>query len=196
VCIAQRKQNGHLLARWSVIQGQPARTLLIEVFTMNPMQPFLPASAPASLSAIIGCVLLAVVAFVALCLVHGVAGDDGEPRGIGKRFFLRAALITGALQIALAPVAVVLLAPAGLATRTYTALYIAIAALLFGVIAIWRELADPTRGSGIRFPLIVVFFLTASIGLVSTRLIHQDEVSYAYQMQQQKAQKTAANKQP
>jgi hypothetical protein len=158
---------------------------------MNPMQPFLPASAPASLSVIIICVLLAVLSFIALCLVRGVAGDDGEPAGMGKRFFLRLALITGALQIALAPIALFLLAPAGLTTRTYSALYIALAALACGVIVIWRELAHPTRGSGIRFPLMVVFFAAAGMGLISTRIIHQDEVTYAYQVKKytQQAQK-------
>ncbi len=141
---------------------------------------FLPASAPASLSAIVVCVLLATLSATALFLVRGIAGDDGEPRAAGKQFFLRVALITGALQVALAPVALVLLAPAGLAPRTYIAFEVAMGALVLGLILIWRELADPTRGSGVRFPLIATLFSVAAIGLISTRLIHRDEVSFAY----------------
>ena len=141
---------------------------------------FLPASAPASLSAIVVCVLLATLSATALFLVRGIAGDDGEPRAAGKQFFLRLALITGALQVALAPVTLALLAPAGLAPRTYIAFEVAMGALVLGLILIWRELSDPTRGSGIRFPLIATLFSVAAIGLISTRLIHRDEVSFAY----------------
>ena len=90
------------------------------------------------------------------------------------------ALMTGALQVALAPVALAMLAPAGLAPRTYIAFEVAMGALVLGLILIWRELADPTRGSGIRFPLIAALFAVAGIGLISTRLIHRDEVSFAY----------------
>jgi cytochrome c len=44
----------------------------------------------------------------------------------------------------------------------------------------WRELANPTRGSGVRFPLIATLFTISVIGFISTRMIHRDEVSFAY----------------
>jgi cytochrome c551/c552 len=157
---------------------RPVRRVKLTV--MDAANIFLPSSAPASLSAIVMCVLLAVLSMIALCIVRGVAGDDGEPRAPGKQLFLRMALITGALQVALAPVALALLAPAGLATRTYIAFELALAALIIALILIWRELADPTRGSGTRFPLIAALFAIAGIGLISARIIHRDEVSYAY----------------
>jgi cytochrome c len=152
---------------------------------MDAVNLFIPSSAPGAISAIVMCVLLAALSASALFIVRGVAGDDGAPDGRGKQFFLRMALITGLLQVALAPVALLLLAPAGLAVRTYAAFYIAMAALVVGLFLIWRELSDPTRGSGVRFPLIAVLFTAAGIGLISTRLIHKDEVTYAFQKAQQ-----------
>lgn len=146
------------------------------------IDPFLSMSLPLVISAFVAVVLLAVHAGIALAIVRGVAGNDGDPRGAGKRFFLRVALVCGALNLALVPATVVMLAPAGLTTRTMIAMELGLACLLLSTLWIWRELAAPTRGSGTRFPHIVAGFLLFCVALVTTKLVHQDEVSYAYRV--------------
>ena len=146
------------------------------------IDPFLSMSLPLVISAFVAVVLLAVHAGIALVIVRGVAGNDGDPRGAGKRYFLRVALVCGALNLALVPATVVMLAPAGLTTRTMIAMELGLACLLLSTQWIWRELAAPTRGSGTRFPHIVVGFLLFCVALVTTKLVHQDEVSYAYRV--------------
>jgi cytochrome c len=146
------------------------------------IDPFLSMSLPLVISAFVAVVLLAVHAGIALVIVRGVAGDDGDPRGAGKRFFLRFALVCGALNLALVPATVVILAPAGLTTRTMIAMELGLACLLVSTLWIWRELAAPTRGSGTRFPHIVAGFLLFCVALVTIKWVHQDEVSYAYRV--------------
>ncbi len=137
---------------------------------------------PLVISAVVAVVLLATHAGIALTIVRGVAGDDGEARGVGKRFFLRVVLVCGALNLALVPATLALLAPAGLTIRSAAMMELGLACLLASVVWIWRELAAPTRGSGSRFPHIVGGFLLFCLSLVTTKLVHQDEVSYAYRV--------------
>lgn len=146
------------------------------------IDPFQSMSMPLVISAVVAVVLLAVHAGIALVIVRGIAGDDGDPRGVGKRFFLRVALVCGALNLALVPATVVMLAPAGLTNRTMIAMELGLACLLVSTLWIWRELAAPTRGSGTRFPHIVGGFLLFCLALVTIKLVHQDEVSYAYRV--------------
>ena len=146
------------------------------------VDPFQSMSMPLVISAVVAVVLLAVHSGIALAIVRGVAGDDGDPRGIGKRFFLRVALVCGALNLALVPATVWLLAPAGLTNRTLVAMELGLLCLLASTLWIWRELAAPTRGSGTRFPHMVGGFLLFCLTLVTVKLVHQDEVSYAYQV--------------
>jgi cytochrome c len=142
--------------------------------------PFQPMSMPLVISAIVAVVLLATHAGIALTIVRGVAGDDGDARSAGKRFFLRATLVCLALELALVPAVAWMLAPAGLTTRTLTSLGLGQLCLLASIVWIWRELAAPTRGSGTRFRHTAGAFLLFCLSLVVTKLVHQDETRYAY----------------
>ncbi len=137
---------------------------------------------PLMISAVVAVVLLATHAAMALVIVRGFAGDDGDPRGAGKRFFLRVALILNALNLAMVPVTMALLAPAGLTLRSAAAMELGLLCLLASVLWTWRELAVPTRGAGTRFTHIMVSFLLFCVALVTTKLVHQDEVTYAYRL--------------
>jgi cytochrome c len=117
---------------------------------------------------------------MALAAVRGIAGDDGEPRGAGKRFFLQVALVLLALQLAVVPACVWTLAPAGLTPRTLAAVGLGHVFLLLAVFWIWRELAQPTRGSGTRFSLLSTAFLLSCLSLVVIKLVHQDESRHAW----------------
>lgn len=146
------------------------------------VDPFQPMSMPLVISAVVAVVLLATHAGIALAIVRGVAGTDGAPRGVGKRFFLQVALVCGALNLALVPATLALLAPAGLTTRTVMTMELGLACLIASLVWIWRELAAPTRGRGNRYSHIVGGFLLFCLSLVTTKLVHQDEVSYAYRV--------------
>jgi cytochrome c len=137
-------------------------------------------SMPLTISAIVAVVLLATHAGMALAAVRGIAGDDGEPRGTGKRFFLQVTLVLLALQLAVVPAAVWTMAPAGLTTRTLASVGFGHVFLLLAIFWIWRELAQPTRGSGTRFGLLTTAFLLSCLSLVVTKLVHQDEVRHAW----------------
>jgi cytochrome c len=141
--------------------------------------PFQPMSMPLVISAIVAVVLLATHAGIALAIVRGVAGDDGEARGAGKRFFLRAALVCLALELALVPVTAWMLAPAGLTTRTLAAIGLGHLCLLASIVWSWRELAAPERGSPRTlhaFGALVLF----CVSLVVAKVVHQDETRHAY----------------
>jgi cytochrome c len=124
-------------------------------------------------------VLLATHAGIALVISRGVAGDDGEPRGAGKRFFLRAALVLMALTLALVPVTAWMLAPAGLTTRTLAAIGLGQLCLLASIVWSWRELAAPERGSP-RTRHAIGAFLLFCVSLVVAKVVHQDETRHAY----------------
>lgn len=141
--------------------------------------PFQPMSMPLVISAIVAVVLLATHAGIALAIVRGVAGDDGEPRGAGKRFFLRVAVVLMALTLALVPVTAWMLAPAGLTTRTLAAIGLGQFCLLMSIVWSWRELAAPERGSPRTwhaFGALVLF----CVSLVVAKVVHQDETRHAY----------------
>lgn len=147
---------------------------------MSAPDPFQPMSMPLTISAIVAVVLLATHAGMALAAVRGIAGDDGQPRGAGKRFFLQVTLVLLALQLAVVPAAVWTMAPAGLTTRTLASVGLGHLFLLLAIFWIWRELAQPTRGSGTRFSLLTTAFLLSCLSLVVTKLVHQDEVRHAW----------------
>lgn len=146
------------------------------------VDPFQPMSMPLMITAVVAVVLLAIHAGIALVAVRGFAGDDGDPRGPGKRFFLQVALVFNALNLAVVPATLVLLAPAGLTLRSLAAAELSLACLLASVVWTWRELARPTRGSGSRFPHLVGAFLLFCVTLVTARLVHRDEVTQAYHL--------------
>ncbi|MBA3698382.1 MAG: cytochrome c [Planctomycetes bacterium] len=136
-------------------------------------------SMPLVISAIVAVVLLVTHAGIALAIVRGVAGDDGEARGAGKRFFLRAALVLMALTLALVPVTAWMLAPAGLTTRTLAAIGLGQLCLLVSIMWSWRELAAPAHGSPRTthaFGALVLF----CVSLVVAKVVHQDETRHAY----------------
>jgi cytochrome c len=141
--------------------------------------PFQPMSMPLVISAIVAVVLLATHAGIALVIVRGVAGDDGEARGAGKRFFLRVALVCLLLTLALVPVTAWMLAPAGLTTRTLAAIGLGQFCLLASIVWSWRELAVPERGSP-RTRHAIGAFLLFSVSLVVAKVVHQDETRHAY----------------
>jgi len=141
--------------------------------------PFQPMSMPLVISAIVAVVLLATHAGIALAIVRGFAGDDGEPRGAGKRFFLRVTIVLLALELALVPVTAWMLAPAGLTTRTFAAIGLGQFCLLVSIVWCWRELAAPRRGSP-RTPHAIGAFLLFCVSLVVAKAVHQDETRYAY----------------
>ena len=146
---------------------------------MSAADPFQPMSMPLVISAMVAVVLLVTHAGIALAVVRGVAGDDGEPRGAGKRFFLRAALVMMALTLALVPATAWMLAPAGLTPRTFAAIGLGHLCLLASILWCWRELAAPERGSPRTvhaFGALVLFCIT----LVVAKLVHQDETRHAY----------------
>jgi cytochrome c len=87
-----------------------------------------------------------------------------------------------ALELAVVPAGLWTLAPAGLTMRTLVSLGLGQLCLLASIVWIWRELAAPTRGSGTRFPHAAGAFLLFCLSLVVTKLVHQDETSYAYLM--------------
>lgn len=141
--------------------------------------PFQPMSMPLVISAIVAVVLLATHAGIALAIVRGVAGDDGEPRGAGKRFFLRVTVVLMALTLALVPVTAWMLAPAGLTARTLAAIGLGQLCLLASIVWSWRELAAPERGSPRTmhaFGALVLF----CVSLVVAKVVHQDETRHAY----------------
>jgi cytochrome c len=138
---------------------------------MSAADPFQPMSMPLTISAIVAVVLLATHAGMALAAVRGIAGDDGEPRGAGKRFFLQTTLVL---------LAVWTMAPAGLTMRTLASVALGHVFLILAVFWIWRELAQPTRGSGTRFSLFTTAFLLSCLSLVVTKLVHKDEVRHAW----------------
>ena len=144
-----------------------------------PVDPFQPMFMPLVISAIVAVVLLATHAGIALAIVRGVAGDDGEARGIGKRFFLRASLVLMALTLALVPVTAWMLAPAGLTSRTLTAIGLGQLCLLASIVWSWRELAAPERGSP-RTRHAIGAFLLFCVSLVVAKVVHQDEARHAY----------------
>ncbi len=144
-----------------------------------PVDPFQPMFMPLVISAIVAVVLLATHAGIALAIVRGVAGDDGEARGIGKRFFLRASLVLMALTLALVPVTAWMLAPAGLTTRTLAAIGLGQLCLLASIVWSWRELAAPERGSP-RTRHAIGAFLLFCVSLVVAKVVHQDEARHAY----------------
>jgi len=137
-------------------------------------------SMPLAISAMVAVVLLASHAAMTLTVVRGLAGDDGEPRGAGKRFFLQVTLVLLALELAAIPLALMALAPAGLTPRTLASMGLGHLCLLASIAWIWRELAAPTRGSGTRFSHITVAFLLSCVSLVVIKLVHQDETRHAY----------------
>jgi cytochrome c len=141
--------------------------------------PFQPLSMPLVISAIVAVVLVATHAGIALAIVRGVAGDDGEARGTGKRFFLRVALVLMALELALVPVTAWTLAPAGLTTRTLLAIGLGHLCLLASIAWVWAELAAPRLGSP-RTRHAIGAFLLFCVSLVIAKLVHQDEASHAY----------------
>jgi cytochrome c len=148
---------------------------------MDPaVNPFLPLSVIWSITGLVVSVLLLTHAAIALAIVRGFAGNDGDPRSAGKRFFLQVTLVCGGLLLATAPATLALLAPAGLGTRTWVALEAGLVSLVPGLVWIWRELADPTVGSGRRFWHIVGSFAIATAFLVTTKLVHQDETRHAW----------------
>lgn len=141
--------------------------------------PFQPMSMPLVISAIVAVVLAASHAGIALAIVRGVAGDDGEARGTGKRFFLRVALVLSALNLALVPATAWTLAPAGLTTRTLLAIGLAELCLLVSIVWTWIELAAPRTGSP-RTRHAIGAFLLFCVSLVIAKLVHQDETRQAF----------------
>lgn len=146
---------------------------------MSAADPFQPMSMPLVISAIVAVVLLVTHAGIALAVVRGIAGDDGEPRGAGKRFFLRVAVVLMALTLALVPATAWMLAPAGLTFRTFAAIGLGQLCLLVSIIWCWRELAVPARGSP-RTPHAIGAFLLFCVSLVVAKVVHQDETRHAY----------------
>lgn len=144
-----------------------------------PADPFQPMSVPLVISAIVAVVLLVTHAGIALAIVRGVAGDDGEPRGAGKRFFLRGAMVLMALTLALVPATAWMLAPAGLTPRTFAAIGLGHLCLLASIIWCWRELAAPAPGSP-RTPHAMGAFLLFCVSLVVAKVVHQDETRHAW----------------
>jgi cytochrome c len=141
--------------------------------------PFQPMSMPLVISAIVAVVLLATHVGIALVIVRGLAGDDGEARGTGKCFFLRVALVLMALTLALVPATAWMLAPAGLTTRTLVAIGLGQLCLLASIAWSWRELAAPERGSP-RTRHAIGAFLLFCVSLVVAKVVHQDETRHAY----------------
>ncbi len=141
--------------------------------------PFQPMSMPLVISAILAVVLLATHAGIALVIVRGLAGDDGEARGTGKRFFLRVALVLMALTLAVVPVTAWMLAPAGLTTRTLVAVGLGQLCLLASIVWSWRELAAPERGSP-RTTHAVGALVLFCVSLVVAKVVHQDETRHAF----------------
>lgn len=144
-----------------------------------PADPFQPMSMPLVISAIVALVLVVTHAGIALAIVRGVAGDDGEPRGAGKRFFLRVAIVLMALTLALVPATAWMLAPAGLTPRTFAAIGLGHLCLLASIIWCWRELAVPAHGSP-RTPHAIGAFLLFCVSLVIAKVVHQDETRHAW----------------
>lgn len=141
--------------------------------------PFQPMSMPLVISAIVVVVLVATHAGIALAVVRGVAGDDGDARGAGKRFFLRVALVLMALELALVPATAWMLAPAGLTTRTLLAIGLGHVCLLASIVWVWAELAAPRQGSP-RTRHALGAFLLFCVSLIVAKLVHQGEASHAY----------------
>ena len=156
---------------------------------MDAASPFLPASAPVALSFMVMTVLVAVIGLTALALWRGVAGDDAPAESAGKRFFVRLTVLAFIAELILVPLTLWQLAPAGLATRTYIACGGAMGTLLLALVLAIPELVKPSIGSGRVFPWVCGLFLATVIGLVSTKLIHKDEVTYAHQIEQLTADK-------
>ncbi len=144
-----------------------------------PADPFQPMSMPLVISAIVAVVLVATHAGIALAIVRGVAGDDGDARGAGKRFFLRVALVLLALELALVPATAWMLAPAGLTTRTLLAIGLGQVCLLVSIGWVWAELATPRQGSP-RTRHALGAFLLFCVSVIVAKLVHQDEASHAY----------------
>jgi cytochrome c len=141
--------------------------------------PFQPMSMPLVISAIVAVVLMASHAGIALAIVRGVAGDDGDARGVGKRFFLRVALVLSALCLALVPATAWTLAPAGLTTRTLLAIGLAELCLLVSIAFMWVELAAPRTGSPRTRHALGAFGLFC-VSLVVAKIVHQDETRQAF----------------
>lgn len=160
--------------------------------TVAATNPFQGASLPLVVSALVICGSLVLLVITALALIKGLTDERNQTNAPGKSLFYTVALICSALQLLAWPLPFLLLPAAGRGDRLCVAVGLSLLFLLPALWWMWRELRAPTQGAGARFWHIVGSSTIAFMFLITARLVHGDEMAYAYAVTHAQSAKPAA----